>query len=453
MFISGSTTVLLWGLNWDGKMTKRRSGVRFEESAFRPGGPVDLMSTAARPKRSRVQQLAEADDLDRRRALGQFFTPADVASFMWDMVEVLRKRRWHEGDSVIDPACGDGAFLRVAIERGQKRNGCYGLDIDETLVRTWKDAGLRGARIYCDNGLENHPALGVVPGAFDLVIGNPPFAGTGLKNLLQLLPQPGKGAKQARSMFADQLPDSTSAPPGERAGPLSADARKRLDSLVRQLAGYQCWRLCDASAEADEAAEAGDGALFSGVDLPAKRSRKSVDYERMAKAVQSTPADRPLNATLPEVRDAIRRMASTSIEVFFTERFVQLARPGGMVAVIVPESILASDQLGPLRLWLMQQAQLMAVVSLPHKTFTGVGANAKTGIIFARRYTLAEQRANAKAKETTPGCRMTPELRSNQVIMVSPRLEHADWTMQQYLSEVIEGVRAHQQDATKGLRK
>ena len=87
--------------------------------------------------------------------------------------------------------------------------------------------------------------------------------------------------------------------------------------------------------------------------------------ERMAKAVLSTPADRTLNGALPEVRDAIRRMASTSVEVFFTERFVQLARPGGMIAVIVPESILASDQLGPLRLWLMQQVQLLAVVSLP----------------------------------------------------------------------------------------
>jgi type I restriction-modification system DNA methylase subunit len=93
----------------------------------------------------------------------------------------------------------------------------------------------------------------------------------------------------------------------------------------------------------------------------------------------------------PEVRSTIQRLASTAIEVYFVERFVQLAKPGGMIAIIVPESILASDQLGALRAWLMEHLWLLAVVTLPQKVFTGVGANAKTGILFARRFTVQEQ--------------------------------------------------------------
>jgi hypothetical protein len=404
------------------------------------------MSTAARPKRSRTErsraERPEADDLERRRALGQFFTPADVAAFMWEMTEVFRKRRWHAGDTVIDPACGDGAFLRVAIERGQDRKACYGLDIDETLVRGWKsDAGIKGARLSCENGLENQPALGVVPGAFDLVIGNPPFAGTGLKGLLRLVPQPSKVRKQAPSLFSDQAGETPAANANGQPPEISSEERKRLERLVRELAGYRCWRLCDEKEEAGEPPDAAGGGLFSGVDSSAKPAKRAAEYERMAKAVLSTPADRPLNAALPDVREAIRRMSSTAIEVFFTERFIQLVRPGGMVAVIVPESILASDQLGPLRLWLLQRVQLLAVISLPYKVFSGVGANARTSVLFVRRYTSAEERANAKAKENSQGIGLTPNLKKAKVLLVSPNEKDADWSLGSYLSAVLARAR------------
>src|SRR5438093_7794816 len=71
----------------------------------------------------------------------------------------------------------------------------------------------------------------------------------------------------------------------------------------------------------------------------------------------------------------------------FTERFVRLAKPGGLIGVIVPESIVASDRLAPFRIWLLGKMDLLASVSLPQKTFTGVGANAKTSIVFGRRRT------------------------------------------------------------------
>jgi hypothetical protein len=406
------------------------------------------MSTAARPRRSRAEQDAETTDLARRRALGQFFTPADVADFMWEMVEVLRKRRWHEEDTVIDPACGDGAFLRVAIERGQKRTSCYGLDIDETLAPVWrKDSLLRGARLFRGNGLENHPASGIVPEGFELVIGNPPFAGQGLKGLLGLLPQPGRKSKQARSLFGDDDLEPAATDAVENGGPIPAADRGQLERLARQLSHYVCWRLCEHSAEGEDPAEDAGG-LFRGLDLGARRSTKVADYERMAKAIASTPADRPLNVSQADVRDAIRRMASTSIEVFFTERFVKLARPGGMIAVIVPESILASDQLGPLRLWLMQQVQLLAVVGLPHKVFTGVGANAKTGIIFARRYTFAEQRANEKAKPLPSGPRLAVEILKKPVFMASPNELKTPEMRSEYLGDVLSSVRGHHRNGT-----
>ncbi|PYI87455.1 MAG: hypothetical protein DME26_06140 [Verrucomicrobia bacterium] len=63
-----------------------------------------------------------------------------------------------------------------------------GVDIDETLIPVWRqDSLLRKARLYRFNGLIEHPTIGVVEGTFDLVMGNPPFSGKGVRDLLKLV--------------------------------------------------------------------------------------------------------------------------------------------------------------------------------------------------------------------------------------------------------------------------
>lgn len=408
------------------------------------GSNVDLVLAAAEQRPS--ARLFETDDLERRRALGQFFTPSEVAQFIWEMVDVLRGRKWNRTARVIDPACGEGVFVRAAIERGQSAENCFGADIDETLVPVWgSDAQLRVARLFRTNGLMDNPSIGLVPGSFDLVIGNPPFSGTGLKDLLRLVQPPaGKSSQRARRLFGDE-PDETSAKkPAADSMPIARHERAILDYLARQLSRYTCWRLREESDDGTEAAietAGGAGGLFANLDLGADRPVRASDYERMAQAVAAWPSDRLMDTTQPEVRDMIRRLASTAIEVFFTERFVQLAKPGGMIAVIVPESILASDQLGPLRRWLMQQVQLLAVVGLPQKLFTGVGANARTGIIFARRFTDAELQANAKGEEFRPGCRLSQEMLSSEVLMSSPDPTHPEWSLDGYFGGIVQRLR------------
>ena len=142
-----------------------------------------------------------------------------------------------------------------------------------------------------------------------------------------------------------------------------------------------------------------------------------------------------------EVRDALRRLASTAIEVFFTERFLRLARPGGLIAVIVPESILASDRVGPLRKWLTGEMDLLAVVSLPHKVFTGVGANAKTSIIFAQR--LQERRP--AGWDETADFKNSPVARQ-KIFMTAPQLDAPGWNLEWYLKDVLETARKRRED-------
>jgi hypothetical protein len=129
-------------------------------------------------------------------------------------------------------------------------------------------------------------------------------------------------------------------------------------------------------------------------------------------------------------------MAATPIEVFFVERFVQLARPGGLVAAIVPESILAGDQLAALRTWLMESMQVLAVIALPQKVFSGVGANARTGVIFGRRYTRHERDGAEPIGLSGQGCRLPKGMDVATVVLMSPDTSYPDWSLDDYLKNV-----------------
>ena len=84
------------------------------------GSNCDLV---LKPLPTALSHVAETDDLERRRELGQFFTPPLVARFIWDLLEIIHGKRFAKGTRVIDPACGDGVILRAAIERRMEPEG------------------------------------------------------------------------------------------------------------------------------------------------------------------------------------------------------------------------------------------------------------------------------------------------------------------------------------------
>jgi predicted Rossmann fold nucleotide-binding protein DprA/Smf involved in DNA uptake len=402
------------------------------------GSSVDLVLNRPAPI---LTTAPDSDELERRRALGQFFTPPEVAAFIWDMVGLLGGRKLARTARVIDPACGEGVFLRVAAGRGKLAPAqLVGVDLDDTLTPAWRDDPiLRHAHMFRTNGLRDNASIGLVPGSFDLVIGNPPFGGQGLKGLLRLLESPAQPAT-AQALFSEQGPPIA----GATTAQVPRHERAILDQTARQLSRYVCWRLQRDTEEESERFDSDTGnadGLFGGLSFSSDRALQATDYDRMAELMSDWPANRPLDLASSEMRQAIRRLASTAIEVFFTERFIQLAKPGGLIAVIVPESILASDQLSALRAWLLGHTQLLAVVSLPQKVFTGVGANAKTGIILARPLTAAEQRATDRTRDLGMGCRILPKLLKSEVLLISPNLDARDAIgLDEYLATIHQRV-------------
>jgi len=67
----------------------------------------------------------------RKRILGQYFTPAPVIEAAYAMLDVLSGRNHGQKVRIIDPACGDGAFLRYAIQQGiATKKTAIGIDCD-----------------------------------------------------------------------------------------------------------------------------------------------------------------------------------------------------------------------------------------------------------------------------------------------------------------------------------
>lgn len=81
-----------------------------------------------------------------------------------------------------------------------------------------------------------------------------------------------------------------------------------------------------------------------------------------------------------------RRVARAERDVLFVERCLDLLRPGGKLAIVLPHSRVALPSWGPFRQWLFDRARVYAVVSLPPETFLPYTAQ-RTAILFAKSRT------------------------------------------------------------------
>src|SRR5262249_30519495 len=82
------------------------------------------------------------------------------------------------------------------------------------------------------------------------------------------------------------------------------------------------------------------------------------------------------------VGNKLRKNGQTP-EILFIERCVHLLKPGGRLAIVLPDGILTNPSLRYVRDHLFDLTDLIACVSLPDGTFRQSGVNPKTSIVFA----------------------------------------------------------------------
>ncbi len=273
-----------------------------------------------------------ATSKSRKQDLGIYYTPKVVVEFIFDMLKVLKEQddkvhnRWSNREptahypSVIDPAAGEGIFLKAAIESGfTKPHFVFGVDIDEHVVEQWEEINLLrsfGSRAELENHffhqnglltLDEEKVLRYKKGGlreFDAVVGNPPYGGVGLSQTALT------------------------------------------DELIAYLSKYEIVR---------------------------KKLGLNSGYTKQGLL------DDFQNPVIAE------RLLSYPIEILFVERFIQLAKPGGWIAIILPDGILSNQSLHYVREFIAEKTRVFAIVSLPRETFRRAGTYAKTSILFMRK--------------------------------------------------------------------
>lgn len=194
----------------------------------------------------------------KEKVLGQFFTPPAIAHFMVAWAELLGVPK----GMAIDPACGDGVFLKELAAAGFEH--ILGVDIDSDVLEKLADQVPSVVELCQADGL-------MIPQeAFaDFVVGNPPFS-----------------AKYGRV-----------------------------------------------------------------------KDRSILDRFALG-----------------------RGRVSQAPEVLFLEKFVRLAKPGGLIAIILPEGVFAALPLQPVRDYITSHLLPLAVISLSRRFFP-----AKTSILIGRK--------------------------------------------------------------------
>lgn len=159
---------------------------------------------------------------------GQFFTPIDIAQFIWDSLP-LEKIISNEPPKIIDYACGAGHFLTEGFKAVNdfyarknlnpplmwERDKLFGVEKDYRLARVSKISlfmhGANEGKIKFGDGLENYPDENISPATFDILVANPPYSVKSFKshlkfaNELEVLDKISNDGSEIETLFAERI--------------------------------------------------------------------------------------------------------------------------------------------------------------------------------------------------------------------------------------------------------
>jgi type I restriction enzyme M protein len=247
---------------------------------------------------------------------GQFFTPRNVVRMM---VDVLNPQ---PGERIIDPACGSGGFLIVALEHVWR-------EVEKRAKKKrWNNSRVAEERRYVASqffkGIEKDRFLSKVTKSYMAIVGDG-RAGIHLENSL--------------------------APPGT-------------------------W---DPSMRKDIAMGSFDVVVTNppfGTRIPIKGRELLTQYD-LAHRFAPSEGD-------PEVFERTGTLyESQPPQLLFIERCLQLLKPGGRMGIVLPESLFGMPKYRHVSQWLRRRCRVVGIVSMPEDLFQP-HTHAKTCVVFVK---------------------------------------------------------------------
>jgi len=273
---------------------------------------------------------------------GEFFTPRKVCKLAVEsLFQMYAPEKWHNL-KVIDPACGTGGFI-VEIINFMKRHFLEEekkkYPNDETIALKQAQDRLRG---YCEQfvyGIDINPLLVRATQMNEVMHGN----GHGNLFTENSLIHPGEWKEETRNRLQLETFDLvfTNPPFGSK---IPIDDAHTLEQY----------------------------------DLAYLWTKQDGEFVRTEKLQKSVPP-----------------------EELFIERCLQLLKPEGKLAIVLPDSIPSNPSLAYIRYWILRKAKLIASIDLPRETFQpDVGT--KTSVLILEKKTIAAIVHESRSKEMLP---------------------------------------------------
>jgi type I restriction enzyme M protein len=312
-----------------------------------------------------------------RGELGQFFTPRPVVNFM---VEALDPR---EGELVCDPAAGSGGFLIRVFDHVR--------DLITADIAAKKEDAV--AAIYAEYA-EDDP-----------------------EEKLAERDERAEAAREERNadLAAFQRDGS---PADTRVGRLARDciygtdkesraARTAKMNMIMHGDGHGGIHWHDGLIDINGIWENRFHVVVTNPPFGSSVKKTSKVGDTSTTDVPSTPAytrrqnERYGDAWRPAHREVVRNRGKSILsqyevgegrggsktEILFLERCLDLLKPGGRMAIVLPNGNLNGASLSWLRRWAEGKAFLRGVVALPMETFKFSGASVSASVVFMQKFT------------------------------------------------------------------
>lgn len=293
-----------------------------------------------------------------KQEAGQFFTPRNIIRCMVEMMDP------DENTRVLDPACGSGGFLVMVLDHVRRKiaRAIYS-DMDELHLQEKFNSPEVNERVkaYAERMLFG----------FDF---DPDLKKAARMNMVMA----GDGHANIFNINSLEYPEGT-----------KPDVAKIEPSIRKSISTSQ-----DSGFKFETDAGTALGKFDMVFTNPPFGSKVEVDIAISRKYALGKTWTKEKDGTFTSKEAS----SSEAPEVLFIEQCCQFLKPGGKLAIVLPDGILGNPDHESTRHWILQNFRILASVDLPVETFLPqVGVQAS--LLFLQKKTQMEKLAAANGQE------------------------------------------------------
>lgn len=282
-----------------------------------------------------------------RGEFGQYFTPRNIVKFIVDVLPITNE------DRVLDTSCGSGGFLLYALDKVRKqaiemaKEGYFRDSIEQ--YNYWHD--------FAQNNLFG----------------------------IEISDQISRTAKMNMIIHNDGRTNIINCD-----GLLDIENKKHEDGETEeQRNAIDAFNRNTIESQTTNKNFKPNSFKYIITNPPFGSSVKATEHAYMKNYRMSIKQTDWLDSLITEKRSSSVR-ANQNTEVLFIEQCWRFLEPHGILAIVIPDSILTNSSMQYVRTEIEEKFRIIAVISLPQFAFSANDANVKSSVLFLRKNTTEE---------------------------------------------------------------